>query len=926
MKRLHAIWYYLLLSLITALLCYLASPVLAKLPDVGAQQVRAQQCCAPTVQTQDKLQQGKALYDAGRFSEAVQVLQQALQKYRASGDELRQAVTLSNLSLTYQQLGAWTEARQAIGESMRLQGYGEIARKPFIQNPKSKIQNRQVLAQTIDILGRLQLAMGESQQALATWEEATKIYIAVGDKAGEIKSRINQAQALQSLGFYRRALTVLTDLQTNLQQQPDSLVKAVGLRSLGDALQLVGNLDEARKALEQSLTIAQRLKSPQDISAALFSLGNTARAQKQVEAAVKFYQQAAQLSPSVIVKTKAQLNLLSLLIETKQKLQAQTLLPQIATQIESLPPSRAAVYARINLAQSLNWEEDAQRGRRAEGNRENVPASPRQSVRASSLPASSLTSVQILATAVQQARSLGDRRAESYTIGSLAGIYEQNQQWKEAQKLTEQALILAQAIDAADIAYRWQWQLGRLLKAQGNQAEAIAAYDNAIASLESLRSDLVAVNQDVQFNFRDSVEPVYRQSVELLLQPPQQRNNLNKNLSSSPQQPVQAQELEVSPQNLDKARQRIEALQLAELDNFFREACLNSQSVVLDEVVDKENPTAAIFYPIILDNQLEVILKLPQQPLRHHTVKLPRTELEKVLTRLRQIIVEPDATKQTRSLSQQVYGWLIKPVEAELEKSGANTLVFVLDGVFRNIPMAALYDGKQYLIEKYAVALSPGLQLLAPQPLSKVKLNALTAGLTEPPPDEKDFAPLPEVKTELELIQQAGVTTTTLLDQSFTSKALQQKINATPFNVVHLATHGNFSSQARDTFILAADGRINVSDLDNLLRRRDEVGSPTLVELLVLSACQTATGDNRAVLGLAGIAVRAGARSTLASLWHIDDKSTAIFIGEFYRELSQDKVTKAEALRRAQVKLLKDYPNYNRPGYWAPYVLVGNWL
>jgi len=113
--------------------------------------------------------------------------------------------------------------------------------------------------------------------------------------------------------------------------------------------------------------------------------------------------------------------------------------------------------------------------------------------------------------------------------------------------------------------------------------------------------------------------------------------------------------------------------------------------------------------------------------------------------------------------------------------------------------------------------------------------------------------------------------------------------------------------------------------MDYLLRSRDQRRAEA-IELLVLSACQTATGDNRAALGLAGVAVRAGARSTLASLWRINDRSTAIFIGEFYRELAHSKVTKAEALRRAQVALFKNYPNYSRPGYWAPFVLVGNWL
>jgi CHAT domain-containing protein len=211
-----------------------------------------------------------------------------------------------------------------------------------------------------------------------------------------------------------------------------------------------------------------------------------------------------------------------------------------------------------------------------------------------------------------------------------------------------------------------------------------------------------------------------------------------------------------------------------------------------------------------------------------------------------------------------------------------------------------------------------------PKPLPNGGLKALAAGLSEPPPNFS-YPPLPEVKFEFNLIEKAGVSTKELLNQEFTSKALEKLVESSPFNVVHFATHGQFSSQAKDTFILASDGPINVNELDTLLRTREQ-NRPEPVELLVLSACETATGDNRAALGLAGVAVRAGARSTLASLWRIDDEATAIFIGEFYKELVKPKVTKAEALRRAQLALLNKYPNYSRPGFWAPYVLVGNWL
>jgi len=234
--------------------------------------------------------------------------------------------------------------------------------------------------------------------------------------------------------------------------------------------------------------------------------------------------------------------------------------------------------------------------------------------------------------------------------------------------------------------------------------------------------------------------------------------------------------------------------------------------------------------------------------------------------------------------------------------------------------MAALYDGQQYLVQKYAIALTPGLQLLSPRSLERGQLKALTAGLSEA---RQGFSALNNVALELNQIK-SEVSSTVLLNQKFTSTTFQKEINSAPFPVVHLATHGQFSSKADETFILTWDGRINVNQLDNLIRIRDQ-GRPNVIELLVLSACQTAAGDKRAALGLAGVAVRAGARSTLASLWNLDDESTALLMSQFYRELANKQLTKAEALRQSQLALLKN-SNYQRPMFWAPYVLVGNWL
>ncbi|BAY08775.1 CHAT domain-containing protein [Calothrix sp. NIES-2098] len=884
----------LALYFLLALLCSLNSPIMAAVPGINAaSQPIINQIATPTSQ----LQQGKVLYDAGRFAEAVQVLQQAVKTYQTQGDTLSQAATLSNLSLAYQQLGKWTEAKQVITESLNLLK-GQ-------QNSQSLL----VFAQSLDIQGRLQLAIGQTEAALATWQQAGEIYTQLKNQNGVVKSLINQAQAWRNQGSYRRAVEILKEVKQKLQSQQDSLEKVVGLRSLGDMLLVIGDWENSRTALKQSLEIAEHLQSNAQMGASLLSLGNNARTQQNISDAIAKYQKAVEVSPSPLTKVQAQLNLLSLLIENGQFTTARTLLPAIQSQLAQLPQSRTAIYAQINFAQSLN---------KLLSNELQVPSRNSQST--PSIEYSSMSSqgsilkieysstssqevAQLLAKAIEQSRSLGDQQTEAYALLSLGHLYEETQQWSEAQKLTQQALVLAQTSNAPEIIYRVDWQLGRILWAQKDLKGAIAAYDAAVETLESLRRDLVAINQDVQFNFRDSVEPVYRQSVELLLQ---------------------SQAGKPDNQTLDKARQRIEALQLAELDNFFREACLLGQSVPLDKVVDQDNPNAAILYPIILPDQLQVIAKIPQQPLQLYSTKISQAEINKILGELRKNLVNPAATNAVKTQSQQVYNWLIKPIESELQAKKVNTLVFVLDGALRNLPMASLYDGKQYLIEKYAIALSVRLQLLDPKPLAKQQIRALTAGLTQPPPNFPDFPPLPAIKSEVDLITKAGISTTSLLDRQFTQKALEKEVNSVPFNVVHLATHGQFSSRAENTFILAADGPINVTQFDSLLRSRDE-SKPQAVELLVLSACQTAAGDNRAALGLAGAAVRAGARSTLASLWQIDDESTALFVGAFYKELKEGNVTKAEALRHAQLKLLQ-HPNYNSPSFWSAYVLIGNWL
>jgi CHAT domain-containing protein len=272
-----------------------------------------------------------------------------------------------------------------------------------------------------------------------------------------------------------------------------------------------------------------------------------------------------------------------------------------------------------------------------------------------------------------------------------------------------------------------------------------------------------------------------------------------------------------------------------------------------------------------------------------------------------------------------MYDWLLRPIEQDLASSSVETLVFVLDGALRNVPMAALHDGKKFLVERYSIALTPGLQLLSPKSLKQENLNVLVAGLTEARPPT--FSALPNVANEVKTIQ-AAIPNQLLLNESFTSKNFQERIAAVPFPVLHLATHGQFSSQADDTFILTWDNKLKVNQLSSFLQSTESSKSKAL-ELLVLSACETAAGDDRSALGIAGVAIRSGARSTVATLWRINDEASATLMGEFYNQLSQIKktgITRAEALRQAQLAILNNPDFEQEPYYWAAYVMIGNWI
>ena len=900
---------------------------------------------------QELIRQGRDYYQSGKFEEAAEVLQNAAAAYEDLGNPVGQSQALSYLSLTYRQLGNWDKAEAAIAASLqKLSVTEDIADS-----------ERRARALALNARGRLQLARGQAEAAFATWEKAAKDYKQLKDREGSSGARLNQAQALEEMGRYRRSCNILLNVlslenqtcdrledekkfQSTLdaiEGQPNSRLKAGALRSLGNVLRSVGQLDRSGSILQESLEVAQDLNSAEDESLSELYLGNTKRAlakrekefgndpDREIAEALEHYQKAEAIATSPTTKLLAQLNQLRLLAESEDAESSEKLrqlLEQIQTKLKNLPKSSTTVKARINLACNLIRCDRLVREVRA------IRQTP---LRETILKPDRELAKNLLDEAVSEAIGLESRRLESYAIGTLGKWYEyaalgQGQQkqsdcdlLQEAEKHTRQALKLAEESEAKDLAYQWQWQMGRLLRSAENVQGAIASYTDAVENLRILRKDLQVVDANVQFDFRDNVDPVYRGLVDLLLRKADRSTDTD---------------------NIETARKLIDELQLAELANFLQ---CDPSSLLQKGDKNRDLQKAAVIYTIILPDRLEVILELPGQILKRypHSFSAPQ-EAEKTLSKLRKSLATESRKPDAIAAAKRVYQWLIAPLEGDLENSdNIDTLVFVLDGQLRNIPVAVLYDAKnnEYLVEKkYALAILPNSSLFDLGASTKSYQKILAAGISDKlNAEDKQFDKLDGVSTELENLKNKR-SAKILENSEVTKPSLSEEVNRGNFSVVHLATHGSFSSNPEQTYILVyrkdsftGESETNSSkgellkgkDFDKLLNRQ---GTSNPLELLVLSACETLKGDNRAALGLAGVAVRSGVRSTVATLWQVNDESTAQLMDKFYEELGREEVTKAEALHRAQKSLLETKPetnktSYDKPYFWAPYVLVGNW-
>ena len=758
---------------------------------------------------------------------------------------------------------------------------GQSADTPPVSAPAAPVQTTQTSAlydaTAAYALGASAFDAGCFDEAAEELVRSSRRYAAAGQPGLQGEALRGAAESQQAAGRYSASLAPLQDALALAEQGGDPRAMASARGSLGNAFLALGDTGEAGRQLEQAVAIARGLDDSALTARLLVNLGNQESVAGETGRALAHYEESATLARGVplhLAEAIALSNGARAALAAEQPQRAADLLEQA----ERVTPRLATTHEKADL-----WLHLANSRRHLGG------------------PTNLLAAHQALTNATLVARELDDGRSLSEALGSLGELYAADKRADEALLLTRRAMRVAEEANAAELQYRWHWQEGRLLWSQGQSMPALRAYRRAVVLVEEFRPEARAHYGSAAAEFRRAVAPVYVDFVDALLR--------SSDLVADPADRTRL---------LVEARATLEQLKAAELRDYFRDECVTeiaARQVDLDRL--SREARAAVVYPIVLPDRIELLVSLPAG-VERFTVAVPADEVLQTLASYRRAL-QNQLHADFLEPAGRLYDWLVRPYADQLRGEEVETLVFVPDGPLRQVPMAALYDGRAVLAQRFAIAVAPGLSLVDPKPLDTEGARFLLAGVSDP---VQGFSALPNTAKEVEAIH-ALYGGQALMDEEFEAARFEQELAADAPSVVHLASHAVFTGDPATSFVLTHDDRLSMDELSQVVSSTRFGRQP--LELLTLSACETAAGDDRAALGLAGVAIRAGARSVLGSLWAVQDEATYELVVAFYQALKQPGMSKAEALRRAQVKLIED-PRFSHPVHWAPFLLISNWL
>ncbi|MBW2420100.1 MAG: CHAT domain-containing protein [Deltaproteobacteria bacterium] len=692
---------------------------------------------------------------------------------------------------------------------------------------------------------------------------------------------VREGEALARIGSTREAISLLEQAVRIAIASGDPARTAASRAALGQALLAAGDLPGAQRELLAAAELAEEADDAKVSAAVWGGLGNLRAAESDPNAALAAYAKAVAAADTAGDSASAfrfEANGAWLSAAEGDLPTARLWLARARSRGEALPDAEAPPLAWIQL------------GRAAVRSARRDPPARDTLLRQAHAD---------LSRALDLASATGDEGAASWALGYLGELYEGQARFSEALELTRRAQRKAEEIQAPETELLWRIQAGRLEQMLGRRDAAIADYETALEGIAAQRHALSRSVGPGRLDYREQVTSVHLALVDLLLQRAAE--------GVAPER-VQA--------DLQRAQQAVERYKASELRDYFRDECVDAYRERLTDSASV-SANAAVVYPIALPDRLEILVSGPLG-IRQFTVGVPSELLDAEVRSLRSFLVKRTSRQYLRP-AQKLHHWLIEPIARHLANLAVDTLVFVPGGMLRTIPMSALHDGEAFLVERYAVAITPGLELTDPRPIDRQALSLFLGGLSE---SVQGYPALEHVAEEINAVH-ALYGGNVLIDEAFTKEKIERSLRAHEFSIVHVATHGEFGGSADDSFLLTHDGRLSMDELASSVgafRYRD-----TPLELILLSACDTARGDERAALGLAGIAVKAGARSALGTLWKVNDQAAAKIIVGFYERLSRPGVSRAQALRGAQLPLIAD-PLLGHPAYWSPFLLISSWL
>lgn len=743
------------------------------------------------------------------------------------------------------------------------------------------------------------------------------------------KLQVELAQSYNKLGQPGEALNVLCGSETEClpktalsiaRSYNDKATEAAALGVLGDTYRARGKYEQAITTIEESLHISSGLDNPIYQLSGFNSLGNIyvtlakinhyrselANQKGDIQEQEKLLTQARDYDKLALENWAKSLNIASKLpnqSDLTAKITVNMLEPLYRSQnpnfeaerekakalVASLPNSASKVYNTINLANFMQ-PDSAINPRGSNYKCYDEPQNPETEA--------------LLKQGINIAQTIENNRAQSFALGRLGHYYECGKQNDLALSNTNEAILLAeQDLANKDSLYLWEWQAGRILKAENQPEKAIKAYDRAIFLVEQIRNDILAANRELQLDFRTSIEPIYRQLADLKLQ----------NIKVASEGQVK----------LDQVINTIDSLKIAELQNYLGSDCVGAEVNKTNIDFFEKQQGTAIFNTIIFPTYTKVIVNLPTGEKKTAVINITQEALREEINEFRRGLERYRDLNYDTTQAQKLYNWFVSPFMEDLEKANVTNLVFVNDGILRTVPLGALHDGEKFLIEKYVIATTPSLSLTKINTKQQTR-QALALGVTKSVTiDGRKFPALNSVSEEIKEIQSRFPESKSLIDENFSTKNFEQELSRLPYSIIHISTHGKFSSEPENTFLVTGDGqKLTMNDLEKAIREFSQESE--VIELLVLTACQAAVGDDRASLGFAGVAVQSGVKSVLASMWFIQDSTTAELVINFYKNW-QLGLTKSKALRLVQVNFIKKGGIEAHPAYWAPLVMIGNW-